>query len=352
MIKNNFKIGNKTIGPGHPVLVVAEISCNHQQSFEKAKEMVKTACELGVGAIKIQTYTPDTQTLNSKEGSFQIKVNPAWRGRTLHDLYKLAYTPWEWDAKLKEIAEGYGVPLFSTVSDDASVDFLEKLGMPAYKIASFELTDLELLKRVARTKKPVIISRGMSTLSELKEAFETLRKNNASEIAILHCVSSYPAKPEELNLATIPDIKKRFGVITGLSSHYLGISDAIASVILGASIIEKHFTLNRYDGGFDAAYSLEPKELEELIRSVRDVEKAIGKVSYNMGKGESENIIFRRSLWVVKPIKKGEKFTTENIGRFRPGSGLAVKFLPKIIGKTAKKNIKVYTPLNWELVKD
>lgn len=347
----NFKIGNRTVGPGYPVLVVAEMSCNHQQSFKRAKKIIKTACELGAGAIKLQTYTADTMTLNSRTEPFQIKVNPAWKGRTLYDLYKQAYTPWEWHAELKKIAESYGIPLFSTAYDDTAVDFLEKLGVPVHKVASFELTDLELLKKMAKTGKPVIISRGMSTSVELSEAIFTLRTNGASEIALLHCVSSYPAKPEEMNLATIPDIQKRFGVISGLSDHTLTTSAVVASVVLGACIIEKHFTLSRADGGFDAAYSLEPKELEELIKAVRDVEKAIGKVSYEPGRGESENIVFRRSLWATKPIKKGEKFTRENIGRFRPGNGLAVKFLPEILGKVAKEDIEVSVPMSWNLIK-
>jgi len=351
MSKISFKLGNKMVGSGFPVLVVAEVSANHNGSFKRAKEIVKTACQLGAGAVKLQTYTADTLTLNSKKESFQVRTNPAWKGRTLHELYTQGYMPWEWHEKLKKIAASYNVPLFSTAYDNTAVDFLEKLGVPAYKIASFELTDLELLKRVAKTKKPVIISRGMSTLIELRKAVKTLRENGTSKIAILHCVNSYPAKAEELNLATIPDIKKKFGVVTGLSSHYLGISDAIASVVLGASIIEKHFTLSRSDGGLDASFSLEPKEFEELVRTVKDVEKAIGKVFYNVGKSESENIVFRRSLWVIKPIKKGEKFTTENIGRFRPGNGLAIKYLPKIIGKIANLNVKPNTPMNWSLVK-
>jgi len=351
MKKICFKIGNKIVGPGQPVLIVAELSCNHNQSFERAKEIVETACKLGAGAIKIQTYTADTMTLDSKKEPFQVKVNPAWKGRTLHDLYKVAFTPWEWDAKLKKIVASFGVPFFSTAYDDSAVDFLEKLGVSAYKIASFENTDLELLKRVAKTKKPVIISRGMSTLAELSEAISTLRENSASEIAVLHCISSYPAKPEEMNLATIPDFQERFNVVPGLSDHTLTTSIAVAAVALGACIIEKHLTLRRSDGGFDAAYSLEPKEFEELVKAVRDVEKAIGKVSYKVGRGESKNIVFKRSLWVVKPIKKGEKFTRQNIGRFRPGHGLAIKFLPQILGKRAKKDIEATTPLSWDFIR-
>ncbi|MFH1401646.1 MAG: pseudaminic acid synthase [Parcubacteria group bacterium] len=352
MNKIRFKIGNRTVGVDYPVLVIAEVSANHNGSLKRAKEIVKTACELGAGAIKIQTYTADTMTLPSDKEPFQIKVNPAWKGRTLYDLYESAYTPWEWDAELKQVAESYGIPLLSTAYDDASVDFLEKLGVPAYKIASFENTDLELLKKVAQTKKPVIISRGMSTLAELTEAISTLRKNGAPDIAVLHCVSSYPAKPEEMNLATISDIGERFKVVPGLSDHTITTSTAVAAVALGACIIEKHFTLRRADGGFDAAFSLEPKEFEELIKSVKDIKKAFGKVSYEVGSGESENIVFKRSLWVIKPIKKGEKFTRNNVGRFRPGNGLPVKSLSQVLSKVAKRNITANTPMSWDLVEE
>ncbi len=346
----NFKIGNKNIGPGHSVLVVAEMSANHLQNFERAKKIVRTACECGAGAIKLQTYTPDTLTINSNKEPFQIKVNPAWRGRTLYELYKQTYMPWEWHTELKKIADSYGVPLFSTAYDDTAVDFLEKIEVPAYKIASFEITDLELLKKIAKTKKPVIISRGMSTLAELDEAVSTLRAYGSSAIAVLHCISSYPAKPEEMNLATIANIRETFGVVPGLSDHTLTTSVAVASVALGACIIEKHFTLSRADGGSDAAFSIEPRELEDLVREVKDIEKAIGKVSYKTGKGESENIGFRRSLWVIKPVKKGERFTRENVGRFRPGNGLSIKFLPQILGRTAKKDIEANTPMSWDFI--
>lgn len=351
-MRNNlsFKIKNKRIGPGYPTFIVAEISGNHNQSFARAKEMVKIACERGADAIKLQTYTPDTLTIDCSNKWFQVKVNPAWKGKTLYELYKTAYTPWEWQPELKKIAASYGVPLFSTAYDKTAVDFLEKMGVSAYKIASFEVTDVELLKKVAQTKKPVIISRGMTSLDELELAISILRKNGATEILVLHCVSSYPAKPEEMNLATIPDIKKRFGVIVGLSDHTLGTSVAVASVVLGASIIEKHFTLRRADGGPDAAFSLEPEEFKELIKSVREVEKAIGKVHYGAGKRESENIVFRRSLFVVEDIKAGEKFTRKNVRCIRPGYGLASKYLSEILGKKSKKSIKRGTPLKWDLI--
>jgi len=346
----NFKIGKREVGEAQPVFVVAEISGNHNQNFKRAKELVKSACQCGADAVKLQTYTPDTLTIDSSKKWFRVKVNSAWKGKTLYELYKEAYTPWEWQPKLKKIANSYGIPLFSTPFDETSVDFLEKMGVPAYKIASFEIVDIELLKKVAQTKKPVIISRGMSSLPELKLAVSTLRKYGTPSIAILHCVSSYPAKPEEMNLATISDIKKRFGVITGLSDHSLSPLVPVVAVALGASIIEKHFTLSRADGGSDAAFSLEPEEFKELVKSVRETEKVIGRVRYGAGKKESENIVFRRSLFVVKDIKKGEKFTHENIRCIRPGYGLQPRFLSKALGRKAKKDIKRDTPLNWSLI--
>lgn len=355
MVKTNklaFKIGKRKIGKGNPVFIIAEISGNHNQDFKKAKKLVEEACKAGVDAVKLQTYTPDTLTINSSKKWFQIKVNPSWKGKTLYQLYKEAYTPWEWQPKLKKIAENYGVPLFSTPYDKTAVDFLEKMNVSAYKVASFEIGDIELLKKIASTKKPVIISRGMASIEEIRLALKTLRENGAFKIAVLHCVSSYPAKIEEMNLATIPDIKKRFNVVSGLSDHSLGIVAAITSVPLGASIIEKHFTLNRKDGGPDAAFSLEPSELKELVESVREAEKAIGGIHYGVGEKESENIIFRRSLFVVKNMKVGEKFSRENIRSIRPGYGLAPKFLPKVLGKKAAKNIEQGTPLNWNLIKE
>lgn len=346
-----FEIGNKKIGPGQPVFIVAELSGNHNQSFERAKELVKAACEAGADAIKSQTYTPDTLTINCDKEWFQVKVNEAWAGQTLYSLYKTAYTPWAWLPEMKKIAESYGVPFFSSIFDETAVDFCEKMGFSAYKIASFEVVDIELLKKVASTRKPVIISRGMASLEELELALATLRENGTPQIAILHCVSSYPALPEEMNLATIPDIKKRFPeAAVGLSDHTLGISAAVASVVLGASIIEKHFTLRRADGGPDAGFSLEPAELKTLVQTVREVEKAIGQVQYGSGQKEAENIIFRRSLFVVKNIKTGERFSRENVRSIRPGYGLPPKCLPEVLRKRAAKDIEWGTPLTWDLI--
>ena len=343
-----MRIGDKTVDQGHPVFIVAEISGNHNQSFEKAKKLVKTACECGVDAVKLQTYTPDTMTIDCDNEYFQVKVNEAWKGKTLYELYKTAYTPWKWQPELKKIAESCGVLLFSTPFDETAVDFLETMEVAVYKVASFEIPDIELLKKIASTKKPVIISRGMSSFSELQTAISVLRKNGASDVAVLHCVSSYPAKPEEMNLLTIPDIKKKFGVVVGLSDHTLTTAVSVASVALGASIIEKHFTLRRSDGGPDAGFSLEPEELKQLVCDIRTVEKALGQVRYGAGEKEAENIVFRRSLFVVRDIRNGERFTRKNIRCIRPGYGLAPIFLPKVLGKKANKDIKKGTPLSWK----
>ncbi len=347
----NFKIGNREIGSGNPCFIIAEMSANHNQDFERARQIVKAAAECGADAVKLQTYTSDTLTIDCSKKPFVIKgSNPDWNGKTLYELYKKAYMPWEWQPELKKIAEELGIILFSTAYDETAVDFLEKMNVPAYKIASFEIVDIKLLKKIASTKKPVILSRGMASLEDIELALLTLRENGASEIAILHCLSSYPAKPEKMNLATIPDIEKRFNVVVGLSDHSLGISTAITSVVLGACIIEKHFTLSRADKGFDASFSIEPAELKELVKCVREAEKAIGKVQYGLVEEEKANIVARRSLFAVKDIKQGEKLTRENVRSIRPGYGLAPKFFSEILKKKAVKDIEQGTPFSWDLV--
>ena len=343
--------GKRIIGAGQPVFIGAEMSGNHNQSIQRAYKIIDAAAKAGADAIKLQTYTPDTITIDCDNKYFQVKVNKAWKGQTLHSLYKKAYTPWEWQAKLKKYAESKGLICFSTPFDPTAVDFLEKLGMQLYKVASFEIVDIPLLERIGKTRKPVIMSRGMATIEEIKLAIRTLRKFGCPTIALLHCVSSYPAQPEQMNLATIPDIAKRFQVLPGLSDHTLGIAVSVASVPLGARILEKHFTLKRSEGGPDAAFSLEPKELEELVQTVRAVEKALGEPRYGAGKKESENVVFRKSLFAVENIKAGEKFTPKNIRVIRPGYGLPPKYIEKIIGKKAKKNIEKGTPLSWGLLK-
>lgn len=342
--------GERKIGPGQPVFIIAELSGNHHQNYDEAIKLIDAAAEAGVDAIKLQTYTADTITINCDKEPFQVKVNDAWKGQTLHSLYQKAYTPWDWQPKLKEYGESKGLIVFSTPFDNTAVDFLEKINVALYKVASFEVVDIPLLKKIGQTKKPVIMSRGMASIEELESAIKTLKDNGAPKVAVLHCVSSYPAKPEEMNLATIPDLAKKFNVIAGLSDHTLGIAASVASVALGACIIEKHLTLARADGGPDAGFSLEPDELKKLVESVRVAEKAIGKPSYGVGAGESENVIFRKSLFVVEDIKKGEKFTSRNVRSIRPGHGLAPKYYDEVINKRAAMNIERGMPLLWDFI--
>jgi len=346
----NFKIGNKRVGPDQPIFIVAEISGNHNQSYKRAKKIIDAAINAGVDAIKLQTYTADTLTIQSNKKCFRINKGP-WAGHTLYDLYKKAYTPWAWQPKLKKYAEKKGVILFSTPFDKTAVNFLEKMNVALYKVASFEIVDIPLLKIIGQTKKPVIISRGMASAKEIRLAIKTLKDNGTTQIAVLHCVSSYPAQPEQMNLSTILNIARRFRVIPGLSDHSLSVTVPTASVALGACIIEKHFTLNRADGGPDAEFSLQPNELKKMVKSVREAQVAIGKPCYESDKKESENIVFRKSLFAVENIKKGEKFNTKNVRSIRPGYGLKSKYYDKIIGKIAKTDIERGTPLSWDLIK-
>jgi pseudaminic acid synthase len=348
-MKKNFSIGKRKIGLGYPTFIVAEISGNHNQSYNKALKIIDSAIEAGVDAIKLQTYTADTITIDSDKKWFRI-TEGLWKGQNLYQLYKKAYTPWDWQAKLKEYSEKKGVIFFSSAFDETSVDFLQSLKVQVYKVASFEIVDIGLLEKIGKTKKPVIISRGMASLEEIKLAVNTLRKAGTPQIAILHCVSEYPANPKDMNLSTIPDMAKKFNVVTGLSDHTLGIATSIAAVALGASIIEKHVTFDRSEGGPDSAFSLEPKELKGLVKSIREVEQSLGKPNYVVNKNETKNKVFRRSLFVVKDIKKGEKFTVENIRSIRPGYGLATKYVDDILGKIASINIKKGTPMKWSLV--
>lgn len=345
-----IRAGKKRIGNNHPVFIVAEMSGNHNQSFSRARKIIDAAAASGADAIKLQTYTPDTLTITSDKPWFKIKSGP-WRGRTLYDLYQEAYTPWEWQPKLKKYAEKKGLVFFSTPFDETAVDFLEKMHVTLYKVASFEIGDIPLLRRIGKTKKPVIISRGMATIQEIKLAIKTLKTSGASHVAILHCVSSYPAEPDEMNLATISDITKKFKVISGLSDHTIGITVPVAATALGASIIEKHVTLKRSQGGPDASFSLEPHEFKAMVAAVRDAEQAVGKPSYKAGNKEAQNVVFRKSLFVVKDMKKGDVFTKKNARAIRPGYGLPPKRYEAVIGKRAARDIKRGTPLVASLVK-
>ena len=343
---DKFNISGKSIQPGSPCYIIAEMSANHGQSFEAALELVRAAKQAGADAIKLQTYTPDTITIDSRRPEFLICKGTLWEGRNLYELYGEAYTPWEWQPKLKAEAEKLGMDCFSTPFDDTAVDFLERMNVPAHKIASFELVDTELLKKVAATGKPVIMSTGMATLAEIDEAVRTLREARCTQLALLKCTSAYPSLPEDMNLRTIRHLAEAFHVPVGLSDHTLGIAVPVVAVALGACIIEKHLTLRRSDGGPDAAFSLEPAEFQAMVDAVRVAEKALGKVNYEMSDKEQASRVFRRSLFVVKDMKVGEEFTRENVRSIRPGHGLPVKELDRVLGRKATENLERGTPLS------
>lgn len=350
-IKIKTKKGSRTIGPGNPVFIIAEMSGNHNHSYERAKKIIDAAAWAGADAIKFQTLTPDTITLDVDNKYFQVKGTKQWDGQTLHSLYKKTYMPWEWQPRLKRYAEKKGLILFSSPFDNTSVDFLEKMNVPMYKVASHEIIDFPLLERIAKTKKPVIISRGMANAKEIGDAIKVFKKNGVSQVAILHCVSSYPSQPKDMNIKTIPDITKKFKVIGGLSDHCLDNISAISSVALGASIIEKHLTLKRSDGGADSYFSLEPKEFKQLVESIRQTELSLGKPSYSPVASEKADLRFRKSLFVVVDIKKGDLLTRNNVKSIRPGFGLLPKYYDKVIGKTASRDTKKGTPMSWKLIK-
>lgn len=346
-----IKIQDRKIGKDYPAFIIAEISGNHAQNFKYAVDLIKKAKTRGVDAVKFQTYTPDTLTLDVNTKYFQIR-HPKWGGQTLYNLYKNAYAPWSWFKKLKKIADDLGIIFFSTVFDKTAVDLLEDLEVPLHKISSFELVDLSLIEYVAKTKKPLIFSTGMATVSEIEEAINVARKAGAKDIALLKCVSGYPARPEDMNLITISNMEKLFNCSIGLSDHTLGIGVSIAAVALGAKVIEKHFTLSRKLKTPDNFFSIEPDELKNLVENIRMTEKAIGRVCYGLTGEEKNNKVFRRSLFAVKDIKKEEIFTEENIRSIRPGHGLHTRYLKEIIGKRALKDIKKGLPLSWKIVSE
>jgi pseudaminic acid synthase len=345
----DFNIKGRRIGTTEKVYIIAEMSANHNQNFDRAVEVIKAAAESGADAIKVQTYTPDTLTIDSENPYFQIEGG-LWDGRTLYDLYQEAYMPWEWQSKLQKIAQNLGLDFFSTAYDLSSVDFLEKLDVPVYKIASFELVDVSLLRIIAQTGKPIILSTGMATLAEIDEAVRTIRESGGEQLALLKCTSAYPAPPEEMNLRTIPHFAQAFGVPTGLSDHTLDIAVPVAAVALGACIIEKHFTLSRDVPGPDSVFSLEPDEFKAMANAVRTTEKALGSVNYEVTEREQASKVFRRSLFVVKDIETGEKFTEENVRSIRPGYGLHPRHLETILGKRVAHGVGQGFPLAWNLV--
>lgn len=330
--------------------IIAELSANHNGSIERAEAIIRAAADAGADAVKLQTYTADTMTIPCDNEYFRIK-GTLWEGKTLHDLYQEAYMPWEWQPRLKALANDLGMDCFSTPFDATAVDFLEKMNVPCHKVASFEVVDIPLLKRIAATGKPVIMSTGMASLAEIDEAVTTLRQNGTTELALLKCTSAYPAPPEEANLRTIPHLAQAFDCVAGLSDHTLGSAVAVGAVAVGARIIEKHFTLARADGGPDSAFSMEPHEFRQMVQDIRMVEKALGTICYELTSKQQESKVFRRSLFVVKDMKAGEVFTEENVRSIRPGYGLPPKMLEQILGKQASQPLFKGTPLTWEYVR-
>lgn len=344
-----FYIGNKLIG-GDNTFIIAELSANHNQNIDVALKLIEEAHKAGADAIKLQTYTADTITLNSNKDDFVIKGGTLWDGQTLYDLYKKAYTPWEWTPKLMKKANDLGMELFSSPFDITAVEHLESHNCPAYKIASCEVTDHILLKRIAETKKPVIISSGGASLEDLESALYVLRSNGTKDIAMLKCTAAYPADPADANLKTMVNMKDTFNVIPGLSDHTLGPTVPITSVALGAKVIEKHFTLSRDSGSVDDAFSLTPIEFKEMVDYVRIAEKSVGNIKYGGVKSEDASKKYRRSLYCCSDIKKGEIFTEKNIRTVRPGNGLHTKHYQEILGKKARVDIEFATPISWNLI--
>jgi pseudaminic acid synthase len=346
-----MQIERQTIGCDSPPFVIAEMSGNHNQSLAHALEIVDAAAKSGAHALKIQTYTPETMTLNINEREFRVSnPNSLWYGRSLYDLYAEAHTPWEWHKAIFDRAKQLGMIAFSTPFDSTSVDFLEELNVPCYKVASFENVDLPLIRKIAETGKPMIISTGMASLAELNDAVTAAREGGCKNLVLLKCTSAYPASPADANLLTIPHLRNLFKCEVGLSDHTMGIGVPIASVALGASVIEKHFTLKRADGGVDSAFSIEPAEMAQLVRETRVAWQSLGEICYEPTEEEKKSMVFRRSLYIVKDLKKGDILNEENVRSIRPGLGLSPKYFSQIIGKKLNKNVDRGTPCRWDLI--
>jgi pseudaminic acid synthase len=348
---NDIAIAGRLIGSTHAPYIIAEMSGNHNQSLERALEIVNAAAAAGAHALKIQTYTADSMTLDVDRGDFVVsdRASP-WAGKSLHKLYHEAYTPWEWHQSIFERCRALGITCFSTPFDESAVDFLVGLVVPCYKVASFENTDLPLIKKIAATGKPIIMSTGMASVAELDESVQALRAAGGDDLILLKCTSTYPATPANSNLLTIPHMQALFGCQVGLSDHTMGIGVAVASVALGATVIEKHFTLRRADGGVDSSFSMEPEEMRSLVVEAERAWQAVGKVRYGPTEAERASLQYRRSLYVAQDMQAGEVFTTDNLRRIRPGSGLAPKYYELLLGRRVKEAIVKGTPLSWDIV--
>lgn len=346
-----MQIGNRRIGRDVAPFVIAEMSGNHNQSLERALEIVDAAATTGAHALKLQTYTADSITLDVRGGDFDINdENSLWKGRNLHDLYKEAHTPWEWHEPIMRRARERGMPCFSTPFDETAVDFLEELGVPAYKIASFENVHLPLIRKVAATGKPMIMSTGMASIAELDEAVKTAREAGCKDLVLLKCTSTYPATPENTNVLTVPHMRELFGCEIGLSDHTMGVGVAVAAVAHGATVVEKHFTLRRADGGVDSTFSLEPEEMTALVVETERAWQSLGKVTYGATNAEQKSLAFRRSIYVANDVKAGDVLTQKDLRIVRPGRGLAPKYYEMLVGRRASRDLKAGTPASWEIV--
>lgn len=349
-MKKVINIGGHIISESSPTFVIAEMSANHNMDFDRAVAIMQAAKDAGADAIKIQTYTADTITLDCDDPCFQITQGTLWDGTTLHKLYQTAYTPWEWQPKLKEIAESMGLVFFSSPFDLTAVDFLEEMDVPAYKIASFEINDIPMIRKIAKLHKPMIFATGIAHMADIELALRTCKEEGNEDVVILKCISAYPTPYEDINLKTIPSMKETFDCIVGLSDHSMGHAVAVGAVALGAKVVEKHLTLSRADGGADSAFSMEPAEFKEMVDNIRIVEKALGRVTYELGEKQMREREHSRSLFVAKDMKAGDIFTPENLRSVRPACGLHTKYYEELLGKKIKKDAKLGTPMRWDLV--
>ena len=349
-MNKEIKIGNRIISANSPAYIIAELSGNHNMDFDRAVKIMEAAKESGADAIKVQTYTADTITLNCDSPHFQITQGTLWDGRTLYKLYEEAYTPWEWQPKLQKIAQELGLDFFSSPFDFTSVDFLENMNVPVYKIASFEITDIPLIRKIARLKKPIIISTGIAKLEDIELAMETCKQEGNEDVILLKCCSAYPTPYEDINLKTMVSMGETFDCLVGLSDHTMGSIVSGASVALGGKVVEKHLTLSRADGGVDSAFSMEPAEFKQMVQDIRIIEKAVGEITYSLTEKQKAEREHSRSLYIAKDMKAGECFNEENLRSVRPGFGLHTKYYEDILGKRVKRDVKLGTPMSWELI--